>query len=634
MMHHPTSPSSSPSLRAQVTSQNGEISCTIEETNRIRKSLGLKPLRVNSDPENQQKEPTPKSASSPTSALQNRLLRIQRARSARERTVAQRSIAEEALLEGNASDDAEDDHETELQAWVNRTRQKTQASTRPPATRRTIRQAPTSEQLVSSEIHGDRQLEAPSDVQEGAVLILADAPVLPENPDAEPEDALRDVQDGDSRPKKTDKEPRINGALYDGTDNAQFGPDVVLPSGSVSVFREGGIKVESDYRTSNKVNFKKRTKSHSRHSKRRRREVEAVETEYAQSRRHDPPVVKGRMAELRRAANVAGARGGDGESSDEDPLYTSLARARLLTKELEVKSSADKILEAINRANDEKEGDTENNDVIRDAERIVYEEMGSFLQKIPVAGASSGDESEGEAVTVVDSGKGRSIEVTKGKESGSSLVTNDDEMRDEEAKERAAVGQEDNRQPSDAQQPKITAPVPVSGMAGLDVPSKETGHQTGVAAVLQRLRAMGELKHKSEQKGRARDKRFEAEDMGRGTENEYLREIKLEYLDEFGNPVTRKEAFRMLCHKFHGKGPGQNKREKRMRKMLENLRSRSMQHDDTPLGTAAALKAETRKLGTAHIVLSGEQGLMGRQTHHHEGKDQQSGEARHVQQSK
>ena len=33
-------------LKAFVTESNGEISCTVEETNRIRKLLGLKPLNI------------------------------------------------------------------------------------------------------------------------------------------------------------------------------------------------------------------------------------------------------------------------------------------------------------------------------------------------------------------------------------------------------------------------------------------------------------------------------------------------------------------------------------------------------------------------------------------------------------
>lgn len=43
--------------------------------------------------------------------------------------------------------------------------------------------------------------------------------------------------------------------------------------------------------------------------------------------------------------------------------------------------------------------------------------------------------------------------------------------------------------------------------------------------------------------------------------------VKLEYIDDNGRILNAKEAFRYLSHKFHGKGPGKNKIEKRLKKM-------------------------------------------------------------------
>lgn len=42
--------------------------------------------------------------------------------------------------------------------------------------------------------------------------------------------------------------------------------------------------------------------------------------------------------------------------------------------------------------------------------------------------------------------------------------------------------------------------------------------------------------------------------------------VKLEYIDDEGRVLNPKEAFRYLSHKFHGKGPGKNKIEKRIKK--------------------------------------------------------------------
>lgn len=45
--------------------------------------------------------------------------------------------------------------------------------------------------------------------------------------------------------------------------------------------------------------------------------------------------------------------------------------------------------------------------------------------------------------------------------------------------------------------------------------------------------------------------------------------IKLEYVDDDGRALCPKEAFRYLSHKFHGKGPGKNKQEKRIKKAVQ-----------------------------------------------------------------
>lgn len=49
----------------------------------------------------------------------------------------------------------------------------------------------------------------------------------------------------------------------------------------------------------------------------------------------------------------------------------------------------------------------------------------------------------------------------------------------------------------------------------------------------------------------------------------YKPDVKLEYIDDNGRLLNPKEAFRYLSHKFHGKGSGKNKTEKRMKKLQE-----------------------------------------------------------------
>lgn len=53
---------------------------------------------------------------------------------------------------------------------------------------------------------------------------------------------------------------------------------------------------------------------------------------------------------------------------------------------------------------------------------------------------------------------------------------------------------------------------------------------------------------------------------------DYKPEIILEYTDDSGRKLdTPKEAFRHICHKFHGKGPSKNKIDKMLKKQeMEN----------------------------------------------------------------
>ncbi|ETN65866.1 hypoxia associated factor [Anopheles darlingi] len=81
--------------------------------------------------------------------------------------------------------------------------------------------------------------------------------------------------------------------------------------------------------------------------------------------------------------------------------------------------------------------------------------------------------------------------------------------------------------------------------------------------------------------------------------------VKLEYIDDSGHLLTPKEAFRYLSHKFHGKGPGKNKVEKRLKKSEQEGLMKKMSSTDTPLGTLNMLQAKQKETQSPYIVLSG-----------------------------
>ncbi|XP_077998125.1 U4/U6.U5 tri-snRNP-associated protein 1-like isoform X2 [Glandiceps talaboti] len=85
----------------------------------------------------------------------------------------------------------------------------------------------------------------------------------------------------------------------------------------------------------------------------------------------------------------------------------------------------------------------------------------------------------------------------------------------------------------------------------------------------------------------------------------YKPEVKVDYHDETGRSLNQKEAFRVLSHRFHGKGSGKMKTEKRNKKLQEEMMMRQMSSTDTPLNTVARLQEKQKQLQTPFLVLSG-----------------------------
>lgn len=69
--------------------------------------------------------------------------------------------------------------------------------------------------------------------------------------------------------------------------------------------------------------------------------------------------------------------------------------------------------------------------------------------------------------------------------------------------------------------------------------------------------------------------------------------------------LTPKEAFRVLSHKFHGKGPGKMKQEKRMKQYHEELKLKQMKSSDTPSHSVERMRETQARLQTPYLVLSG-----------------------------
>ena len=84
----------------------------------------------------------------------------------------------------------------------------------------------------------------------------------------------------------------------------------------------------------------------------------------------------------------------------------------------------------------------------------------------------------------------------------------------------------------------------------------------------------------------------------------YKPDVNIVYHDEFGRALDWKEAWKALSHKFHGKGSGKMKTEKRLKKIAEEKKQEAMASGDTPLSMNKAFQIRQEKTGQAHFVLS------------------------------
>lgn len=82
-----------------------------------------------------------------------------------------------------------------------------------------------------------------------------------------------------------------------------------------------------------------------------------------------------------------------------------------------------------------------------------------------------------------------------------------------------------------------------------------------------------------------------------------FKDIDLTYRDKSGKLLTTKEAYLELCYKFHGIRPGKKSIAKKKRKEEQQKRTQNMGLGDTPLGTASALRKVQAKTGAAFIKL-------------------------------
>ncbi|KAJ1619460.1 SART-1 family-domain-containing protein [Pavlovales sp. CCMP2436] len=128
----------------------------------------------------------------------------------------------------------------------------------------------------------------------------------------------------------------------------------------------------------------------------------------------------------------------------------------------------------------------------------------------------------------------------------------------------------------------------------------------GIAAALELARSRGLIGAATggvEAVGRANDLKGSGMHLREGDEGD--ERVSLKYLDEYGRPMTAKEAFRRQCYNFHGKGPGKRKLEKRMKKYEEEKRMLKAANTDTPLAMMTTLGRVQQLTNEPYLRLTG-----------------------------
>lgn len=394
----------------------------------------------------------------------------------------------------------------------------------------------------------------------------------------------------------TNEPSRPVDAAYDGTDNAEFrvSPAAKTSSQMESVERPSALRMDTDYHAGAPPlpSQKKKGKAKSKGKKKRVRSRIA----------DDPaPVSRGHARRLRESNNEDSDEGSD---DDNDAHYANMVRAARRQRQHTGAASAHRILRAIEAANaqgdGDGDGDGDRDEAVDRGSQILYDEMQAFLERVPATAERQPGGEQPEPKPLSPSST-RVVEVNEKADS----MTDDVTMKDSTTTTATVI----TPAAIVATVPTVSPTTAHNGKDQSGNPKDEEPEKprlSGVAATLQRLRENGALGgQRRPQVGRGKGRMLAETADGEDDS------VRLAYVDEQGNDLTPKEAFRMLCHRFHGNAPGKNKSEKRLKKMLDDMRVRSMSRSDTPLAAAAALRRETRRAGAAHVVLSGAQAFQG-----------------------
>ncbi|KAG5642574.1 hypothetical protein DXG03_002525 [Asterophora parasitica] len=657
-----------------------EESISLEETNKIRVSLGLKPLTEDKPAED---DPDKK-------AEDNYAKQREREQKERESKKIQDKIAKvrnrrelNASLKGSTLGDADADTDDTLK-WIRRSKKKEKELAKKRQEElenmdKIFQDEYTERDLVGLKVSHDFD---EMDEGEARILTLKDSRILDNE-----EDELQNVEMAEDERTKKNNELKIKKRDYTGYDDEEFAEgnqgmkravlakyDEDINGAQETGFRLGSSVVSTkvkqeeqkhqaaasvnkslltidysknlemtDYLKEGDIGFKKPKTKKKRPSRRA-----AAEPEHTQDD----------QMEVDQKPNIPRARDLDANFVDDDDLQAALARSRKAKlhklKKLTPEQLAAKI--AGQRAQEEEEArqvvkvDSDNEGDGEASGGLTFDDTSEFVRAVgnnPIVKSEPKESTV--APTVKQRSPSRDVSMAPGDEAmdeveaGEVVVKEEEEDEEDEMAILNAIENAIHATEAEESEQRVKREEGEDAVGGT---SSEQTFSSGMASTLNILRQQGILaapasdqkdREKTQlqrdvwladQRRRVAQRELEKLQSRGGNKDQAQREyenrmreqqeardnleafknykpdVNIVYYDEFGRALTPKEAWKALSHKFHGKGSGKMKTEKRLKKIAEEQKQAAMASGDTPLSMNSAFQQRQEKAGQAHFVLS------------------------------
>ncbi|KAJ7593127.1 SART-1 family-domain-containing protein [Mycena floridula] len=640
-----------------------EESISLEETNKIRISLGLKPLTDDKEPvDDEEKQAADNYAKRRANEAKDRetksiVDRIAKVRNRRELNTS---------LKGATLGDADADTDNTLK-WIKKSKKKEKELAKKRLEELESMDKMFQEEYTERDLVGLKVSHDFDDMDEGEahILTLKDSRVLDNE-----EDELQNVEMAEEDRRKKIKETKIKNRDYTGYDDEEF------VEGSIGLKRSVLSKYDEDIEGTPETGFRLGTNAVSKKAAQAEEQIQAAaivnksllsidyikNIETADYLKEGDIGFKKPKTKKKRPSRRAPAEADPDEMDvddkpaqprvrdldvnfvDDDELQAALARSRKAKLFKPKKVSPEELARQIAQEREEQANTMDLGKIEDvDSEGLTFDDTSEFIRAVG-----------NNPITVKAESRSPSRDVSMAPPGDVQMASGDQVVSELEAGEVAVKEEEDEEddmamldaiesllKEADEEESKV-----VPGLDEVGGTSAEQTYKSGMASTLNILRQQGILATpSSEQKERERiqlqrdrwlaDQRRKvmeretAKMQSRGGNKDqatreydnrlreqqearenmesfknYKPDVNIVYYDEFGRALTPKEAWKALSHRFHGKGSGKMKTEKRLKKIADEQKKAAMASGDTPLSMSHAFQQRQEKTGQAHFVLS------------------------------